>query len=63
VPDPNARKPFPNLRTMARCTNITMAEFARNLEQATGFFDHPIVDETGLEGGWSFLLGFSQFRT
>ena len=25
-----------------------MAEFARNLEQA-GFFDHPIVDATGLE--------------
>jgi uncharacterized protein (TIGR03435 family) len=44
---------------MANCKNITMAEFARNLEQATGFFDHPIVDETGLEGGWDFLLGFS----
>jgi uncharacterized protein (TIGR03435 family) len=58
-PDPNAPKPFPNLRTMANCKNITMAEFARNLEQATGFFDHPIVDETGLEGGWDFLLGWS----
>jgi uncharacterized protein (TIGR03435 family) len=58
-PDPNATKPFPNLRTMANCKNITMAEFARNLEQASGFFDHPIVDETGLEGGWNFLLGWS----
>jgi uncharacterized protein (TIGR03435 family) len=59
-PDPNAVKPFPNLGTMVNCKNITMAEFARNLEQATGFFDHPIVDETGLQGGWSFLLGWSR---
>jgi uncharacterized protein (TIGR03435 family) len=59
-PDPNAPKPFPNIGAMANCKNITMADFARNLEQATGFFDHPIVDETGLEGGWDFLLGFSR---
>jgi uncharacterized protein (TIGR03435 family) len=57
-PDPNAPKPFPNMRTMTRCKNITMAEFARNLEQVTGFFDHPIVDETGLEGGWDFMMAF-----
>jgi uncharacterized protein (TIGR03435 family) len=61
LPDPNARKPLPNLGTMVNCKNITMAEFARNLEQA-GLFDHPIVDATGLDGGWSFLLGFSQPR-
>lgn len=59
-PDPNAPKPFPNIGTMVNCKNITMAEFARNLEQATGFFDHPIVDATGLPGGWSFLLGWSR---
>lgn len=59
-PDPNAPKPLPNLGTMVNCKNITMAEFARNLEQATGFFDHPIVDATGLQGGWSFLLGFGR---
>jgi uncharacterized protein (TIGR03435 family) len=57
-PDPNAPKPFPNMRTMTTCKNITMAEFARNLEQATGFFDHPIVDETGLQGGWDFMMAF-----
>ena len=61
-PDPNAQKPIPELGTMVNCKNITMAEFARNLEQATGFFDHPIVDATGLEGGWSFLLGFARQR-
>jgi uncharacterized protein (TIGR03435 family) len=58
-PDPNAVKPFPGLGTMVNCRNITMAEFSENLEQATGFFDHPIVDATGLEGGWNFLLGWS----
>lgn len=56
-PAPNAPKPFPNLGTMVDCRNLTMAEFARNLEQATGFFDHPIVDATNLEGGWNFFLG------
>jgi len=57
-PDPNAPKPFPNIGTMVDCRNITMADFARNLEQATGFFDHPIVDATGLKGGWNFFLGW-----
>lgn len=58
IPDPNAPKPFPNLWIMANCKNFTMPEFARNLEQVTGFFDHPIVDATGLQGGWNYLIGF-----
>jgi uncharacterized protein (TIGR03435 family) len=58
--DPTAVKPFPDMVTMVRCTNITMAEFAENLEQVTGYFDHPIVDATGLKGGWNFLFGFSR---
>jgi uncharacterized protein (TIGR03435 family) len=57
---PNAVKPFPDMVTMVQCTNITMAEFAENLEQVTGYFDHPIVDATGLTGGWTFLFGFSR---
>jgi uncharacterized protein (TIGR03435 family) len=57
---PNAPKPFPNMGTMVDCRNITMTEFAENLEQATGFFDHPIVDGTGLKGGWDFLIGWSR---
>jgi len=57
---PNAAKPFPDMVTMVQCTNITMAEFAENLEQVTGYFDHPIVDATGLTGGWNFLFGFSR---
>lgn len=58
--DPNAVKPFPDMVTMVRCTNITMAEFAENLEQVSGYFDHPIVDATRLKGGWNFLFGFSR---
>lgn len=59
-PDPAAPKPFPNMGTMVRCANITMAEFAGSLEQATDFFDHPVVDETGLKGGWNFVIGWSR---
>ena len=58
--DPTAVKPYPNMGTMVNCRNITMAEFAENLEQATGFFDHPIVDATGLKGGWNFKIGWSR---
>lgn len=43
-PDPAAIKPVPGLGRMVNCRNLTMEEFAENLEQATGFFDHPIVD-------------------
>ena len=60
--DPTAVKPFPDMVTMVRCTNLTMGEFAENLEQVTGYFDHPIVDATGLQGGWNFLFGFSRNR-
>jgi uncharacterized protein (TIGR03435 family) len=56
--DPAAVKPVPNIGTMVSCRNMTMEEFAANLNQASGFFDHPIVNETGLTGGWNFKLGF-----
>ncbi len=57
--DPNAPKPFPNVGAIDRCKNISMAEFALNLEMATGYIDHPVVDATGLQGGWDFLLAFT----
>jgi uncharacterized protein (TIGR03435 family) len=58
--DPTAVKPFPNMGTMVSCRNMTMEDFAQNLNQATGFFDHPIVDATGLKGGWNFKIGWSR---
>lgn len=61
-PDTTAPRPSPSVSVMVNCKNTTMAEFARNLEQATGFFDHPITDATGLEGGWNFMIGWSSQR-
>jgi uncharacterized protein (TIGR03435 family) len=58
--DPTAVKPFQNMGTMMNCTNITVAEYAEGLNQATGFFDHPLVDASGLKGGWNFKIGWSR---
>lgn len=60
--DPMAPRPFPNLGFMVRCNNTSMAQFAQNLEMSTGYLDHPIVDATGLQGGWNFVLGWTPTR-
>jgi len=45
---------------MIGCKNISMPELAENLQRmAGGYIDHPIVDATGLEGGFDFLIGWS----
>jgi uncharacterized protein (TIGR03435 family) len=36
-----------------------MADFAMDLNQATSFFDHQIVDATGSKDGWNFSIGWS----
>jgi uncharacterized protein (TIGR03435 family) len=59
-PDPNAPKPFTNIQTMIGCKNTSMAELAQNLvQQANAYIDHPIVDATGLQGGWDFMIGWT----
>jgi uncharacterized protein (TIGR03435 family) len=59
-PDPTAPKPATNVQTMIGCKNISMAELADNLQQmANAYIDHPVVDATGLEGGWDFLMGWT----
>ena len=59
-PDPNAPKPVTNMQAMIGCKNTTMAELAQNLQQqANAYIDHPIVDATGLQGGWDFLIGWT----
>jgi uncharacterized protein (TIGR03435 family) len=59
-PDPNAPKPFTNIQAMIACKNTSMDELAQNLEQmANAYIDHPIVDATGLQGGWDFLIGWT----
>lgn len=59
-PDPNAPKPFTNIQVMISCKNTSMTELANNLQQmANAYIDHPIVDATGLQGGWDFLIGWT----
>jgi uncharacterized protein (TIGR03435 family) len=59
-PDPNAPKPATNVQVMISCKNTSMTELAELLlQQANAYMDHPVVDATGLEGGWDFLVGWT----
>ena len=59
-PDPNAPKPATNIQVMFSCKNTSMTELAEFLQQqANGYFDHPVADTTGLDGGWNFLIGWT----
>jgi uncharacterized protein (TIGR03435 family) len=43
-----------------RCQNMTMGEFAAQLQRISGaYFQVPVLDETGVEGRWDFTLSFS----
>jgi uncharacterized protein (TIGR03435 family) len=58
-PAPNAPPPMPGIR-MTGCTNTSMAELAENMgRMAPAYIDHPVVDETGIEGGWNFFIGWT----
>jgi uncharacterized protein (TIGR03435 family) len=42
------------------CKNITMARLAEDLHRvAGGYVTHPVVDSTGLEGGYNFVLSWT----
>lgn len=42
------------------CTNTTMSQFAiRIREVAAGYLDHPVVDLTGLKGGYDFAVSWA----
>jgi uncharacterized protein (TIGR03435 family) len=59
-PDPNAPRPFTNMGPMIACKNTSMAELAEDLQGMAGaYMDHPVVDATGIEGGWDFLMGWT----
>ena len=58
-PAPNAPAPLPGIR-MTGCTNTSMGELAENMQRmAPAYIDHPVVDETGIEGGWNFFIGWT----
>ena len=45
---------------MTGCTNTSMGELAENMQRmAPAYIDHPVVDETGIEGGWNFFIGWT----
>jgi uncharacterized protein (TIGR03435 family) len=59
-PDPGAPKPTNNIQFMFACRNTSVAELADLLQnRAAAYMDHPVVDGTGLEGGWNFLVGWT----
>ena len=59
-PDPTAPKPATNINAMISCKNTTMADLATRIQQmANAYIDHPVVDGTGLSGGWDFLVGWT----
>jgi len=54
------RQQFPARNRLMWCQNLTMAQFARELEyQANGFIFYPVLDDTGLRGGYDFALNFT----
>jgi uncharacterized protein (TIGR03435 family) len=41
------------------CQNVTMEQFAERLQRLTPDLTWPVIDATGLEGGWDLTLTFS----
>jgi uncharacterized protein (TIGR03435 family) len=48
---------------MLTCQNISMAQFADRLQGMAPELNWPLVDGTGLEGGWDFTLIYNRFGT
>lgn len=56
--DPRVKNPI--LGRLVTVQNMTMAQFGMKLQQiASGYIHSPVLDATGLEGGWTFTLSFS----
>jgi uncharacterized protein (TIGR03435 family) len=45
---------------MLTCQNITMAQFADRLQNMSPELGWPVLDATGIEGGWDFSLTYSR---
>jgi uncharacterized protein (TIGR03435 family) len=62
-PPSDAKDPRPANPVLSRLItgqNVTMAQFAAQLQPlAPGYLQSPVLDATGLEGGWDFTLSFS----
>jgi uncharacterized protein (TIGR03435 family) len=62
-PGPDGKDPRianPILARLVTCLNMTMPQFAEQLQTiAGGYIFGPVQDSTGLEGAWDFTLNFS----
>jgi uncharacterized protein (TIGR03435 family) len=59
-PPPDRNSP---LTSGMACRNLTMAQLPATLRAwATAYITRPVVDQTGIEGGWDFLLRWSPAR-
>ena len=62
--DPNSRstcvrRPVDGALTFT-CTNTTMAQFALKIRDvAAGYLEHPVIDLTGLKGGYDFTVAWA----
>jgi uncharacterized protein (TIGR03435 family) len=56
----NAPAGAPPGSQLLTCQNITMAQFADRLQNMTQELSWPVLDATGIEGGWDFTLMFSR---
>ena len=65
-PGPDGKDPRtanPQLDRLIYCQNVTMEQFASALSSlAPGYFEYPVVNETGLSGSFDFTLSFSSVR-
>ena len=56
----DARDTNPILSRLVTCQNMTMAQFAEQLQRlAPGYIHAPVLDGTGIDGAWDFTLSFS----
>jgi uncharacterized protein (TIGR03435 family) len=62
-PGPDGKDPRianPQLNRLVTCLNISMAQFADQLQNMAGGYVHsPVLDKTGIEGSFDFTLSFS----
>ncbi len=56
--DNKASKPALNVSIVYGCKNTSMDELAGYLTRRASM-DHPVVDATGLEGRWDFMIGWT----
>lgn len=56
----NAPAGAPQGSQVLTCQNITMAQFADRLQNMAPELSWPVLDATGIEGGWDFALTFNR---